>query len=143
MKIIVKYQSRGGNTKAVAEIIAKTLGVDATSIDEPLVEHADVLFIGGGVYMFDIDKSLEAFMNALDASKVGVIVPYSTTGGMKKAIKRISNLAIKQGIKVSEQSFCLKLGPQGHTLLGQKGGALKEEQISAVQRFAKEVMKNL
>lgn len=33
MKIAVRYQSRGGNTKAVAEVIANSLGVKAEAVD--------------------------------------------------------------------------------------------------------------
>lgn len=33
MKTAVRYQSRGGNTKAVAEVIANSLGVKAEPVD--------------------------------------------------------------------------------------------------------------
>lgn len=45
----VRYYSKLGNTKKIAEAIAEGAGVSAVSItDEPeLKEHTDVLFLGG------------------------------------------------------------------------------------------------
>jgi flavodoxin len=44
MKYAVRYQSRGGNTRAVAEIIAGILGINAEPFDRPLDENVDVTF---------------------------------------------------------------------------------------------------
>ncbi len=45
----MRYFSKLGNTKKIAEAIAEGAGVSAVSItDEPeLKEHTDVLFLGG------------------------------------------------------------------------------------------------
>jgi flavodoxin len=61
MKIAVRYQSHGGNTKVVTEIIAKAAGVTAESIEKPIDETVDILFIGGGAYYRNIDPSLKIF----------------------------------------------------------------------------------
>ena len=48
MSTAVRYCSRSGNTKAVAEAIAKAAGVEAVSVDSAdagLKETVDVLFI--------------------------------------------------------------------------------------------------
>ena len=62
MKVAVRYQTRGGNTKAVAEAIAKAAGVKAKPIDAPISEPVDLLFIGGGVYSLNIDRSPKDYM---------------------------------------------------------------------------------
>lgn len=74
MKIAVRYQSRGGNTKAVAEVIANSLGVKAEVVDSAITEWVDVLFIGGGVYMGKMDESLYNFLSELNSENVGQIV---------------------------------------------------------------------
>ena len=38
MKIAVRYYSRGGNTKKLADAIAKAVGVEALTADTPLKE---------------------------------------------------------------------------------------------------------
>lgn len=94
MKIAVRYQSRGGNTKAVAEVIANSLGVKAESVDSAINERVDVLFAGGGVYMGKMDESLYKFLSKLNSENVGQIVCFSTTGSMASTIKQIKHLAI-------------------------------------------------
>ncbi len=143
MKIEVRYQSRGGNTKAVAETIADAAGVSAKSIDHALEEYTDVLFLGGGVYAWKMDKSMAAFLSSLDGAKVGKIVAFSTTGASDSVNKKILAAAKGAGIEVCDKAFCLKLGAQGNTLLGKKGGALKDEQIERARAFTKDVLADL
>ena len=46
MKAAVRYYTKGGNTRKVAEAMAEAIGVEAKSIDFPLEEKVDVLFLG-------------------------------------------------------------------------------------------------
>ena len=140
MKIAVRYQSRGGNTRAVAEVIAEVLGIRAQSIDEPITDKVDVLFLGGGVYKWDADSQLIEYLEKLDPKKIGQIVAFSTTGGMKKAISRIIEYADKAGIEVNEKQLCIKMMLQGHSMLGREGGHLSEKQIAEIEAFTLEVM---
>ena len=137
MKIAVRYQSRGGNTRAVAEVIAKTLGVEAAPISTPLTEKADLLFVGGGVYKWDADPELKAYLQMLNAKQVGKIAAFSTTGGMTVAIKRISEAAKAKGIPLCERTLCMKLLLQGHAGIGREGGHLTDKQKEEAQAFAK------
>ncbi|MDC7235654.1 MAG: flavodoxin domain-containing protein, partial [Spirochaetales bacterium] len=77
MKIAVRYYSKSGNTRKVAEVIAKALGVDALSIDEGLPKDVDLLFLGSSVYAGGVDKKVKDFINELDGS-VKEIVNFST-----------------------------------------------------------------
>ena len=55
MNYAVRYYSKSGNTKAVAEAIAKAAGVPAVSVDSAeavLSSPVDVLFIGGALYAY-------------------------------------------------------------------------------------------
>ncbi len=140
MTIEVRYQSRGGNTRAVAEIIADIANVTAEPIDVPLPGRTDILFLGGGVYMWDADRALLEYLQNLDAGQIGMIVPFSTTGMMTTCIKRIRSGAEKAGIRVSGKDLCLKIMMQGHAMLHRPGGNLKEDQIQEVQEFAKSVL---
>ena len=61
MKCAVRYYSRSGNTRLLAEAIADELGVDADSADSSdatISGHIDVLFIGGALYAYGLDKKL-------------------------------------------------------------------------------------
>ena len=138
MKIVVRYQSRGGNTRALAEEIADTLSAEAAPIGTPLPEHVDLLFIGGGVYKWDADPELKAYLQTLDPTRIGKIAAFSTTGGMSVAIKRISEAAKSKAIPLCNHSLCMKLLLQGHAGIGREGGHLTPAQKGEAQKFALE-----
>lgn len=141
MNIEIRYQSRGGNTKAVAEEIAKEFNIECFAIDTPINEYVDILFIGGGVYKWDADENLIEFLKKLDNKKVGEVVAFSTTGAMKVAITRIKEYSQKAGIKVSENTLLLRMMLQGHSALGRIGGNLTTEQKEEIKKFCDNVKK--
>lgn len=143
MKIAVRYQSRGGNTKAVAEVIANRLGVKAEAADQGLSEHVDVLFVGGGVYMWKMDESLHQFLSDLEPDMVGQIVCFSTSGSMSSAINQMKAIAGQKGIAANEKELLLKMLLQGHSSLGLTGGKLSEKQVKKIEQFTDEVLSSL
>jgi flavodoxin len=140
MKIAIRYQSRGGNTRAVAEVIAKILEIKSEPIDSPLDETVDLLFLGGGVYGWDADPQLKEYLEKLDSKKIGEIVAFSTAGVMKKAISRIIEYANKAGIKVNDKQLFLKMVMQGHGTFGREGGHLTDDQIEKIKEFTSDVL---
>lgn len=110
----VRYYSRSGNTKMVADAIAEALGVKAVSVDQPdaaLKEKADVLFIGGALYAYGLDKHLKEYLNSLDPAKVGKAVVFSTSWISKHSIDLIKNALKAKGIPVEEETFYVKSKP--------------------------------
>lgn len=139
MNVAVRYQSRGGNTRAVADVIADEFGVQAYPIDIPLKKSVDLLFLGGGVYAWNADEKLLSYLEKMDKRLIGKIAPFSTTGAMTVTIKRIKEGAAKAGIPATDESLCLRVMLQGHSALGREGGHLTPEQIQRVRRFAQEI----
>jgi flavodoxin len=139
MKIAVRYQSRGGNTKAVAEIIAAAAGVKAEPITTPLGEPVDVLFVGGGVYKWDIDSLLKEYLGSLDPADVGTVAAYSTAGGMDGA-KRIIAILKERGVNVCDETLPVLVGLRNHAALGGKGCIeLNDKKTSAINNFVKSI----
>ena len=113
MSVAVRYFSRGGVTKKVADIIAGQAGVKAVSVDaadSALTEKADVLFIGGALYAYGLDKKLTAYLGSLDGSRVGEAVVFSTSWLSKHAVGLIKKGLAAKGIKVREEFLYLKSG---------------------------------
>ena len=134
MKIAVRYQSRGGNTKAVAVAIAQAVGVTAQSIDVPAGEPVDLLFVGGGIYAFSLDDGLKAFLQGLDPEMVKTVAAFATSGFVGGAGK-IAAEAKKRGIAVCDKALNIKLGS------GQYGGkALPDKQMVKINEFAKGII---
>ncbi|BAV02097.1 flavodoxin family protein [Lactococcus formosensis] len=143
MKYAVRYASRGGNTRAVADEIAKKIDVKAERISEPLEEEVDVLFLGAGVWFASVTKDMKEYLAALDSGKIKQIVAFSTSGHLESAIKKITAAAKDKGIKVHEESFDLHLNMQGMTFFAPAGGDLTKEQINEVDAFVDKVLAKL
>lgn len=143
MKYAVRYASRGGNTRAVADEIAKKIDVKAERISEPLEEEVDVLFLGAGVWFASVTKDMKEYLAALDSGKIKQIVAFSTSGHLESAIKKITAAAKDKGIKVHEESFDLHLNMQGMTFFAPAGGDLTKEQINEVDTFVDKVLAKL
>lgn len=136
MNIEVRYQSRGGNTKAMAEAIAEHLGISAYEYSVPIeADYVDILFVGGGLYYWQADKNFIKYIENLDRTKIGLIVPFSTSGGLTFTLNQIEDASVRAGIPVSDDGFCLKLYLQGHSLLKREGGHLTNPQIVEIKDF--------
>lgn len=114
MTVAVRYYSRSGNTKAVAEAISKAAGVPAVSVDQngaALSEPVDVLFIGGALYAYGLDKHLKEYLKALDGSKVKKAVVFSTSWISKHSLDLIKKGLSEKGILTESETFYVKSQP--------------------------------
>ena len=69
----MRYFSKIGNTKKIAEAIAEGAGVPAVSLtDEPLLtERAGVLFLGGAPYANIMAPVLRTYAERLSSEQMG------------------------------------------------------------------------
>ena len=140
MTIAVRYQSRGGNTKAVANAIAKAAGVMAEPILVPIEEPVDLLFVGGGVYAWDIDRSLKKFLKSLTPETVKSVAAFTTAGRMDKTNK-ITALVKANGINVRDETLPVKVYLRNHASLGGKGYLnLSDKQIQDIEDFVRRIL---
>ncbi len=108
MTIEVRYFSRSGNTKAIAEAIAKALGTEAKDVNTPLAGEMELLFLGGALYAGGIAGKLKKFIKEIDPGKVRRVVAFSTTADPKGAYVKIKKTLDRYGIPVAEEEFhCL------------------------------------
>ena len=49
MKVAVRYYTKTGNTKKLAEAIAEAVGAEALSLNTPIEEPVDILFLGNSL----------------------------------------------------------------------------------------------
>ena len=70
MKTAVRYYTKTGNTKRLAEAVASAVGTEALPISTPITEPVDILFLGNSYYAFSIDPEVRTFIQSLDKSKV-------------------------------------------------------------------------
>ena len=108
MRFAVRYYTKTGNTKRLAEAIAKELGVEALPISEPVDEQVDFLFMGNSYYAFDIDPEVKKFVSSLDKDKVGKIVNFGSAAMLNSTYKKVKAVAEKAGIAMDEKEFHCK-----------------------------------
>jgi flavorubredoxin len=103
----VRYFSKLGNTKIIAEAIADGAGVKAVSItDEPeLKERVDILFLGGAPYANIMAPELKEYAEKLDASKVGYLILFTTSNWSRRTVLALKKLLRAKGVHVSDEYF--------------------------------------
>ena len=80
MKVEVRYYTRSGNTKKLAEAIAEAVGVD---------------------------DNIKKFISNIDV-KIGKVVNFSTAALIKSTYKQVGKLLAKKGIVQAEEEFYCK-----------------------------------
>ncbi len=105
MKYAVRYYTKTGNTRRLAEAVAEALGVPALPISEPIAEPVDLLFLGNSYYAFSIDPEVRRFVQSLDKNKVGRIVNFGSAAMLNSTYKKVQAEAEKAGIPMEKREF--------------------------------------
>jgi len=103
----VRYYSRLGNTKTIAEAIAEGAGVKAVSVtDEPeLTQRVDVLYLGGAPYANIMAPELKAYAEKLESSKVGKVALFTTSNWSRRTVLALKKMLKAKNIRVSDEYF--------------------------------------
>ena len=134
MKIAVRYFSRGGNTKKLADAIANAVGVAAEATSVPLTEDVDILFLGSSVYANGVDNAIKEFVNGISV-KVGKVVNFSTAALVKSSYKQVSKLLEGKHIPFAKEEFYCR----GSFAMMHKGRPNADDCKAAVE-FAKKII---
>lgn len=113
MKIAVRYYTKTGNTKRLAEAVGEAVGAVALPISEPITEAVDILFLGNSYYAFSIDPKVRDFIRGLDKNKVGKIVNFGSAAMLNSTYRKVKAEADKVGVPMDEREFHCKGEFQG------------------------------
>lgn len=134
MKIAIRYYTKTGNTKKLAEAISQVVNVEAKTVDEPLTEDVDVLFLGSAVYAAGIDGKVKEFIKNIDVN-VGEVVNFSSAALIESTYSQVKKEVEAKGIKMSENEFhCRGAFKFVHR------GRPNENDLKNVQEFAKGII---
>lgn len=133
MTYAVRYYTKTGNSKKLADALAGELGVEAKPISDPITERVDLLFLGNSYYAFNIDPEVRDFVASLDKDKVGKIVNFGSAAMMNSTIKKVRAEADKVGIPVDSKEFHCK-----GEFKGLHKGRPNEDDLKAVAAFARQ-----
>lgn len=135
MSVAVRYYSKGGNTKKLADAIAEVCGVEALNTEHHLEEPVDILFLGASVYAYGIADEMRRYIADLDHEKVGKIVVFSTSALAERAYPEVAKAIKDNGIEVDERNFYCR----GSFLMMHKGRP-NDQDIADAKNFAKNII---
>ena len=104
MNIAIRYYTRSGNTKKLADAISEALNIEAFDVSVPLSEKTDILFLGCSYYAFDVDPIVKDYI-VNNKDNIGKIVCFGTSAMMKSMKKPVTKVAKTVGITVSDEEF--------------------------------------
>ena len=135
MKIAVRYYTKTGNTKRLAEAIGKAVDSEALPISTPVTEPVDILFLGNSYYAFSIDPEVRSFVKSLSKNMVGKIVNFGSAAMLNSTYKKVKAEADKVGIPMDEREFHCK-----GEFKGVHKGKPDENDLKAAAEFAKKII---
>lgn len=133
MKYAIRYYTKTGNTKILADAISEVLNVDSHDISIPLDEDVDVLFLGTSIYGSSIDPAVIKFFDNLNVN-VEKIISFGTSGTMQSSYGQISDLCLVHDIQLDENEF-----HSPGAFVGMNTDRPNREDVEAVKKFVKKV----
>lgn len=134
MKVAIRYYTKTGNTKKLAEAIGSAINVEAKTVDEPLTEDVDILFLGSAVYAAGISRQIEEFIENINVN-VGEVVNFSSAALIESTYKQVKSKVESSGLKMSDNEFhcrgAFKFVHRGHP---------NDEDLRNAQEFAKRIV---
>ena len=135
MKIAVRYYTKTGNTKRLAEAVAEAVGAEALPISTPLTEPVDILFLGNSYYAFSIDPEVRDLVKSLNKDMVGRMGYCGSADMTNSTYKKVKAEADKVGIPMDEREFHCK-----GEFKGLHKGKPDESDLKAAAEFAKKIV---
>ena len=118
MTIAIRYFTKFGHSKKMAEAISQVTKVKPESVAIPINEPIDKLYLGCGVFLGKISGEMVSFIRSLTPDKVRHVICFGSSAIIKSPVPQMRSLLEAQGITVDERSFTCKgsMGPfhSGH-----------------------------
>ncbi|MDR1218919.1 MAG: hypothetical protein LBK73_04840 [Treponema sp.] len=133
----VVYVSKGGNTKKLADAVAKGAEVKAQSAASAVnLTQTDILFIGGSIYCGRMSGVLRKFLQNLDQKQAAKAVVFGTSASGKTIRAEVTSILESKGIPVVAESFHCK-----GSFLCVNSGRPNADDLAQAEEFAKRVCK--
>ncbi len=117
----------------MAEALSKAVGVEALTVDSPLTEDVDILFLGSAVYAAGVDGKVK-FIENINVN-VGKIVNFSSAALIESTYKQVKKIAENNNIAMAEEEFHCR----GAFKLIHRGRP-NDEDLRNLQEFGKKII---
>lgn len=107
MKVAIRYLSKLGHTKDIADAMGEELQVPSVSIlnEKELNEHYDILFLGGAPYANVMDDRLREYAKNLKKELVDKVVLFTTSNWSRRTVRSLKKIIRNKGIEVEDEYF--------------------------------------
>lgn len=115
MSVAIRYQSRGGHVREMAEIISEGVEVEPISIDDPkapITEPVDVLFIGGALYKFRLDPGMEEYLESIPEGMVRKAIVFGSSALTRRPVYLIQERLKAKGIDIHPMALYMRGKPK-------------------------------
>ena len=137
MNTVLVYFSRGGNTRKIAEVIAKELEITPMDVKNglPNVGDADMLVVGSGTYGGKPSKEMVDYLENLEPVKGKMAACFSSCAGdASKTLAAMKDILIEKGYTIVDCFSCFGkfagLAKRGHPT---------DEELNQAKEFAKKL----
>jgi flavodoxin len=134
-EVAVLVDSRGGNTRKMADAIAEEQGIKAENVTTSLSE-AKILFLGSGTYGGKPGEAMMKFIESgnLSGHKVAIFGTSASLAGGQKMISTMTDILLKKGATILGSYHC-----KGKFLFVNWGHPNKED-LDNARKFAREMI---
>ena len=135
-EVSVFVDSRGGNTRKVADAIAEELGIKASDVTTSPPDDAKILFLGSGSYGGKPGEAMMKFIGSgnFPGRKVVIFGTSGSLAGAQKMIGVMSDILKQKGATILGSYHC-----RGKTFLVNWGHPNKED-LDNAKKFAREML---
>jgi flavodoxin len=136
--VSVVVDSRGGNTRKVADAIAEEMGITARDVTSGLTDDAKILFLGSGTYGGKPGEAMMKFIGSGDFSgrKVVLFGTSASLAGGQKMIAVMTDALTKKGATIAGSYHC-----RGKMFLINRGHPNNED-LENAKKFAQMMKKD-
>lgn len=115
MSVAIRYQSRGGHVREMAEIIAEGVDAEPISIDDPrapITKPVDILFIGGALYSFRLDPAMEKYLENIPEGMVTIAIVFGSSALTRRPIYLMQERLKAKGIDIHPMAMYMRGKPK-------------------------------
>ena len=135
MTTAIRYFSKFGHTKQMADVVGKVTGAKPETTDVPVNQPVDVLYLGSGVMLGKISSDMTKFIKSLTPDKVKCVVCFGSCAIIKSPVPQMRKALEARGITVDEREFTCP-GAMGPI----KAGHPDKKDIENFSQFVKKVL---
>lgn len=142
-RVKVFYYSKSGNTRKVAEAIAKEMKTEAVEAEAVgggyNMKKCDLVFVGSGNYMSGPGKEMVAFLKTLVPAEDRYAAVFGTAGGSGTGhLSKMKEMLEEKGIRVLAEWSC-----PGQEFSLKNRGRPNESDLKEAREFAKRALRKI